>query len=68
MEGAQQLASSINWASPATPEQVTEHRRRLVVVAVEVVGEAGADGMVAAGLCWSTPEDRIPTSLLGLEL
>jgi hypothetical protein len=68
MKGAQQLASAVHWAYPVTPKQVTEQRRQLLVVVVEVVGEAGADGMVVAELCWSTPEACIPRSLLWLEL
>ena len=34
MGRAQQLASAVRWACPATLKQVTEQRRRLVLVAV----------------------------------
>ena len=68
MKGAQHLGAAVHQSCPATPKQVTEPSGRLEAVAVEVVGEAGADAVVTAWLCLSTPEDCKPRSLLGLEL
>ena len=70
MKGAQHLGVAVHQSCPATPKQVTEPSGRLeaVAVAVEVIGEAGADAVVTSWLCLHTPEDCRPISLLGSEL